>query len=141
MLTYNIKDNGLGALYRNDSAASDLHNKCGVILYEQGIAILTHPSLCMIGKNNFTVKFRGEKDLNVLNLNAHVEKYEFNESVNSSYNSIGKIGSDSNDNEIVMITGVEFLDENLNVVMRSNLSQPVSKREFDEILFRSRIDF
>ena len=40
-----------------------------------------------------------------------------------------------------MITSIDYLDENLNVVMRSNLSQPVSKREFDEILFRSRIDF
>jgi len=141
MLTYKIKDNGLGALYRDDTNKSSTYNKCGIILYELGIAILTHPALCMFGRNHFTVKFRGEKDLNVLNVNAHIGKYEFNESVNSSYNSIGKIGSDSNDNEIVMITGIEYLDENLNVVMRSNLSQPVSKREFDEILFRSRIDF
>jgi hypothetical protein len=141
MLTYNIKDNGLGALYRNDAAVSDTRNKCGIILYELGIVILTHPSLCMVGRRNYTIKFRGEKDLNVLNLNAHIGKYEFNESSNPSYNSIGKAGSDSNQNEIVMITGIEYLDDNLNVIMKSNLSQPVSKREFDEIMFRSRIDF
>ena len=141
MLTYNIKDNGLGALYRNDSAAPEPKNKCGIIFYELGIVVLTHPSLAMIGKENFTINFKGEKDLNVLNINTHVEKYEFNKSSNPSYNSIGKIGSESNQNEITMITGIEYLDENLNVVMRSNLSQPVSKREFDEILFRSRIDF
>ena len=141
MLTYNIKDNGLGALYRDDSAASDPRNKCGIILYDMGLAILTHPSLCMLGKNNYTIKFRGEKDLNVLNVNAHIGKYEFNESINPNYNLIGKAGSNSNNEEIVMITGIEYLDEDLNVVMRSNLSKPVSKREFDEILFRSRIDF
>jgi len=141
MLTYNIKDNGLGALYRNDSAVPDTFNKCGIILYELGIVILTHPSLCLVGKTDYSVKFKGEKDLNVLNVNAHIGKFEFNESSNISYNSIGKIGDSSNENEIVMITGIEYLDENLNVVMRSNLSQPVSKREFDEIMFRSRIDF
>jgi hypothetical protein len=140
-LTYNIKDNGLGALYRDDSAAPDTKNKCGLIFYELGIAVLTHPSLAMVGKNNFTINFKGERDLNVLNLNAHIGKYEFNESSNPSYNIIGKAGSKSDQNEIVMITGIEYLDENLNVVMKSSLSQPVSKREFDEILFRSRIDF
>jgi hypothetical protein len=141
MLTYNIKDNALGTLYRDNAAAPDQRNKCGLIFYELGIAVLTHPSLAMVGKNNFTVKFRGEKDLNVLNINAHVGKYEFNKSTNSSYNQIGKAGSGSSKEEIVMITGIEYLDENLNVVVKSNLSQPISKREFDEILFRSRIDF
>jgi len=141
MLTYNIKDNGLGTLYRNDSAAPDKRSKCGLIFYELGVAILTHPAYCLFGKNHYTVKFRGEKDLNVLNVNAHIGKYEFNESVNPSYNSLGKAGSESNNEEVVMITNIDYLDENLNVVMRSNLSHPVSKREFDEILFRSRIDF
>jgi len=140
MLTYKIKDNGLGALYRDDSAVSDTKNRCGFILYDLGVVILTHPSLCMFGKNHFEISFRGEHDLNVLNVNTHAGKYEFNNSKNLNYNQIGKIGEENNESPVTLITGVEYLDENLNVVMKSNFSQPVSKREFDEILFRSRID-
>jgi hypothetical protein len=140
MLTYNIKDNGLGALYRADSAAPDKRNRCGLIFYDSGIVILTHPSLCMVGRNQYSISFRGEHDLNVLNINAHAGKYEFNNSQNPGYNQIGRAGSQNNSDPVTLITGIEYLDENLNVVMKSNFSQPVSKREFDEILFRSRID-
>lgn len=140
MLTYKIKDNGLGALYRDDAAASDTRNRCGFILYDRGVVVLTHPSLCMIGKEDFEISFRGEHDLNVININAHAGKYEFNNSLGSNYNQIGKKGEEDNSSPITLITGVEYLDENLNVVMKSSFSQPIEKREFDEILFRSRID-
>ena len=92
MLTYKIKDNGLGGLYRDDAAVSDPKNRCGFILYDLGVVVLTHPSLCMFGKNHFEISFKGEHDLNVLNINAHAGKYEFNNSKNLNYNQIGKIG-------------------------------------------------
>ena len=94
----------------------------------------------MVGQDYYELSFRGEHDLNVVNINAHAGKYEFNNSANLNYNQIGKIGDENNDNPITLISGVEYLDENLNVVVKSSFSQPVSKREFDEILFRTRID-
>ena len=39
------------------------------------------------------------------------------------------------------ITGVQLHDENLNVVMRVNLAQPVIKRVGDRLVVRARLDF
>lgn len=139
--SYTLKDDGNGLIYRANSLFPAKYNKCGIVSYEHGLIVLTHPSLAMFGKDEFTVKFRGEHDLNVFKVNTIAGKYEFNKSVNPSYNKIGKYGDTNNNNDIVLISGIEYLDENLNVVMKSKFSQPIAKREFDEILFRSRIDF
>jgi hypothetical protein len=50
---------------------------------------------------------------------------------------------DANDfnNEFVYITSVYLHDDNFNVIMKANLSQPVLKREQDEFLFRLKMDF
>jgi hypothetical protein len=41
----------------------------------------------------------------------------------------------------VYITGIQLHDENLNVVGRANLAQPVIKRDGDRIVFRVRMDY
>ena len=44
-------------------------------------------------------------------------------------------------NDLVYITGVNIHDENLNVIMRANLAQPVVKRLTDEYMFKIKMDF
>jgi hypothetical protein len=41
----------------------------------------------------------------------------------------------------VMISGINIHDENLNVVMRGNLAQPLCKRFGSRFMFRIRNDF
>ena len=45
------------------------------------------------------------------------------------------------DTDFVYITGLNFHDENLNIVARTNLAQPVVKRSADSIAFRVKVDF
>ena len=45
------------------------------------------------------------------------------------------------DNDLVYITGVNIHDENLNVIMRANLAQPIVKRLTDEYMFKIKMDF
>ena len=45
------------------------------------------------------------------------------------------------DSEFVYITGIYFHDDNMNVIMKANLAQPVVKRDEDDFLFRVKLDF
>jgi len=45
------------------------------------------------------------------------------------------------DKGFVFINTLNFHDENLNVVARANLSQPIVKRPGDRIMFRVKFDF
>lgn len=41
----------------------------------------------------------------------------------------------------VYITGLNFHDENLNIIARTNLATPVVKRDSDGYVFRVKVDF
>ena len=43
--------------------------------------------------------------------------------------------------KFVYITGINFHDDNLNIIAKTTFAQPVVKREDDEYLFKSKIDF
>ena len=45
------------------------------------------------------------------------------------------------DSQFVAITGINFHDDNLNVIMKTKFAQPVIKRSSDKILFRNKLDF
>ena len=67
---------------------------------------------------------------------------QINSSSNPSYIPISaSLNANDQDSEFVYITGINFHDDNLNVVMRANLAQPIVKRKGDKILFRPQIDF
>jgi len=65
-----------------------------------------------------------------------------NSSSNPNFESLkaGMAASDE-DTDFVYITGLNFHDENLNIVARTNLAQPVAKRDADSIAFRIKVDF
>ena len=43
--------------------------------------------------------------------------------------------------EFVYITGINFHDENLNIIARTSLAQPIMKRDGDNMTFRIKVDF
>ena len=67
---------------------------------------------------------------------------QFNSSSNPNYN---RLKPSSNDNEsadeFVYISTVYLHDENLNVVAKAKLAQPVIKRPESKYLFRLKLDY
>jgi len=138
-----LKDNSNGSLYRADClTAQATWNSVGNIFYVEGTAILTNPSLALFGKDKFELNLKGEQRTNVFIVNAPAPASLINSSSNPSYQAfpVTDFVSERED-RFVYITGINLHDENLNVIMRANLAQPIAKRESDEFLFRLKYDF
>ena len=49
--------------------------------------------------------------------------------------------ANSQDDKATWITGVLIMDDNLNVIMRTNLAQPLLKKSGEKFLFKVKMDF
>ncbi len=141
-----LKDDGYGGLYRCDcESAKASWNHVGNIFYEEGIAVVKSPALPFYGKNGFEISFEGEKSVHVSKLNVMIDAMSYNTSSNVSWNTSISASFDVNreaeNQKFVTITGVNFHDENLNVVMRAQLAQPIIKRRGERALIRLRFDW
>jgi hypothetical protein len=125
-----LKDNGLGGIYRADCEDPNILNKVGVIYYDDGLIVLTSPTLYYFGENGFSIQFKGESNLHILRLNVLAPGGFLNKSTNPSKNE-----------DFALISEINLLDENLNTVMKAKLSQPVMKKIDDNINFRIKLDF
>lgn len=138
-----FKDNGYGSLYRADSNGPHATwANCGNIFYDEGIAIIKTPHVINYSKDKTDLSFRGEQNLHTFTINAPCPQNMFNSSSNPQY----KILSASNeindtDSQFVYVTNVNIHDDNLNVIMRANLAQPITKRFDDAFLFKLKYDF
>jgi hypothetical protein len=143
VVSMTLQDNGNGSLYRADCLTKKATwNSVGNIFYVEGTAILTNPTLALFGKDQFDMSLKGEQRTNVFVVNAPAPASLINSSSNPSYQAfpITDFVSERED-RFVYITGINLHDENLNVIMRANLAQPIAKRESDEFLFRLKYDF
>jgi len=138
-----LRDNGIGGLYRADAetphpAWSDV----GSIMYEEGVAVVKSPVIPYFGKEQFNVTFQGEQNLHIMEIHVPCGAGTINSSSNPQYQPLfaSNFASET-DSEFVYITGLNFHDENLNVVARTNLATPVMKRESDGYVFRVKVDF
>lgn len=144
LVNFKIRDNGMGGLYRADATTAHAKwNSVGTLLYEEGIASITSPYLGEVfGKDSFTVTFRGEQPVPLLTTNVLVPAFQINSSSMPSY--LPLTASDyANEvgDPIVYITRVNFHDENLNVVGRAELAQPIAKRLADKFAIKVKFDF
>ena len=68
-----------------------------------------------------------------------------NQLISSSNPSFRNVPATNNPNEydsnFVYITGINFHDDNLNVVMKTQLAQPIVKRHSDKIAFKVKYDW
>lgn len=138
-----LRDDGEGSLYRHDSKTKPAKwASIGNILYNEGLAIVKHPSLKFMGSDDYSVSFRGEQTTHILTINAPAPRDLILSSSNDSYQ-ILSASSDFDDanNKFIYIDSVNIHDENLNVIMRTNLAQPVIKRRNDEFMFKIKMDF
>jgi len=143
-LSISLKDNGYGCLYRSDCKSEVAKwNYVGHLFYSEGIATIHHPGLENFGSSNFNTTFRYENNIFVNEINIQCESGMINESVNKSYNSDLKSSESSfdSDESFVYITDINLHDENLNIVAKAKLAQPVAKKNTDNILFRLKMDY
>ena len=91
---------------------------------------------------SFRVTFEGQKSVYVLEVLVPAGQSLHNSSSNPSYLPLipSNYASETSD-EFTYITGITLHDNNMNVIGRANLAQPVVKRDDDRLVFRLRMDY
>lgn len=138
-----LRDDGLGSLYRANAISKQASwNSVGNVFYEDGIIMIKSPHLAMFGKEGFRITFKGEHAVHTLKLMTTAPAGMVNSSSNPTYIPLSA-SYDANDPEskFVYITGINFHDKDLNIVMRTSLAQPAVKRDGDKLTFFTKLDF
>jgi hypothetical protein len=137
-----LKDDGWGNIYRADSLTSaSTWNSVGNIFYDEGIVLLKNPSIYFYGKEQYEMSFKGEQSIHVLKLEVIAPANQLNSSSNPNFQTLPASGFKTDtDPNYVYITSLNFHDENLNVVLKTSLAQPIVKRTGDRIMFKVGID-
>lgn len=138
-----FKDNGYGSLYRSDCKSP--HPKWatfGSIIYEEGIAIVSDPTAMHFGKDYFKANLTGERPVYIKEVNVVATAGSVNSSSNPNWTPLKPNDYEyENATEFVYITSVNLHDDNLNIVGRANLAQPLTKRDVDKYLIRLKMDY
>lgn len=139
-----LKDNGRGFLYRADAETEHATwSSVGFVLYPEGLSVVTTPYFGeLFGKDKFTVNLRGMQPVNVLEIPAIAPAWQLNTSSNPDWKPL-YLTDYANEEQagFIRISRVNFHDENLNIVARTDLAQPINKRTSDRIMVRTKIDF
>lgn len=141
-----LKDDGLGNLYRADSDSNNFtQNSVGNIFYDEGIVLIKNPHLYFFGKNQFDVSFKGVSNIYTTKYEILAGAGQLNSSSNPTYalnqNALKASGDPTDKDKFVYISGLNLHDENMNVVAKVKLAQPIIKRTGDKILFKVALDF
>lgn len=142
-ISITLKDDGLGNLYRADCYSSaSTWNSVGNIYYNEGIVLVKSPHLFFFGDKQFDIDFRGEQNIHVLKVNVLAPTNQLNSSSNPTFMPLSASASPTDANsDFVYVTGINLHDENLNVIAKAQLAQPIVKRHGDRVMFRLRMDF
>ena len=142
-ISVTIKDDGLGGLYRADCLTEACKwNNVGTIFYNEGIIAIKNPHLYFFGKEQFEMSFKGEQNIHVMRLDVVAPSNQLISSSNPSFRILPSTNNpNEHDSKFVYITGINFHDDNLNVVMKTQLAQPIMKRHSDKIAFKVKYDW
>ena len=142
-----LKDDGNGNLYRANSSGSNgfpTWATVGNVFYNEGLIVLKSPQLYFFGENQFSVKFNGLQNVHVMSIRALAKAGDLISSSNPTWKQSDQIDptlANEYNQKFVNITGVNIHDENLNVIMRTNLAQPVQKKITDKMVVKIKIDY
>lgn len=142
-VTITLADDGRGNVYRADCLTSaSTWNSVGNIYYDEGIVLLKSPHVMFFGKEQYSLGFRGEQHVHVMKVDAFAPNNQLNSSSNPSFMSVPPNGYPNDpEDDFVYVTGLNFHDKDLNVVMKTTLAQPIMKRPGDKILFKVKYDW
>jgi hypothetical protein len=138
-----LKDNGVGSIYRADCLTKQATwNNVGNVFYNEGLIFIKSPHLHHFCKDRTDLKFRGDQNLHTMIINIPAYKDLFNSSSNPTYSAITP-SENANDlgKSSVYITTVNIHDNNFNIIMKANFSQPIVKTDEDEFVIRLKEDF
>ena len=131
-----------GSLYRKDPKRSYIKSKVGHIDYGNGILCIFSPLLTSLGLENFDLKFKGEKNMHVMQLDIPCSAGVANKSQHPSFKKLKpSANANESDGSLTYISTIYLHDENLNIIGKVNLAQPMQKREEDSFIFRVKVDF
>lgn len=138
-----LVDDGRGSLYRADSHTTHAKwNTVGNAFYNEGLVIIKSPHISKFGKDAFSIDFSGEQIINTMKLFIPTDAGRINSSSNPSYDyASASFDANQNDASFVFISDINIHDENLNVVMKASLAQPIKKRSSDRIVFKPKLDW
>ena len=142
-ISMTFRDDGRGNLYRADCTGSHATwSSVGNIIYEEGLANVLTPVIPYFGKESFNVQMRGKQNIHVLEVMVPCRTENVNSSSNPAYKRLKPSDYSSNTNSsFVYITGLNLHDDNLNIIAKASLAQPVVKADSDEFMFRVKLDF
>jgi len=142
-MTFKLKDNEQGNLYRADSVLPHATwSSVGNVLYEEGIIVIKTPHMPFFGKDSFKIQFSGGRSVYTLEILIPAGPSLLNSSSNPTYQELAPSNYSSETAEkFTYLTGINLHDNNLNVIARAHLAQPIIKREDDRMTVRLRIDF
>ena len=127
---------------RKDEGIDTICSKVGHVDYGNGILCIFSPLLTSLGLQDFDLKFKGEKNLHVMQLDIPCSSGVANKSQHPSYKKLRpSANANETDSNLTYISSIYLHDENLNVIGKVNLAQPVQKREEDSFIFRVKVDF
>lgn len=139
-----LKDDGSGNLYRaNSDGTLAVNNSVGNVFYDHGLVLIKNPSLYWFGENEFSCSFKGERSIHVQKMDLYANPLELVSSSNPSWEPSLKASNniDEFDKRYVYITDIFLHDENLNVVMKTKLAQPLLKSSGDRYKMTIKMDF
>ena len=143
-ISITLKDDGYGSLYRADAASSlAVDNSVGNIFYDNGLVLINNPSLYFFGKNGFECSFAGERNIHVQKMDLYANPLELVSSSNPSWSpslEASDLLSDY-DKRYVYITDLYIHDDNLNILARTKMAQPILKRTGDKLKFTVKLDY
>lgn len=138
-----IKDDGEGNLFRaNTSGSVPDWASVGNIFYNEGVILLKHPGLFFMGQDHFELTFSGRQNTHILTFNLFKRPLTATSSSNPNYLPVSA-STDANDTDkrFVYLTTVNIHDDNMNIIMKTAMAQPIVARTGDKFLFKSKIDF
>lgn len=138
-----LADDGRGNIYRADCLTSQsTWNSVGNIYYDEGLMVVKSPHLYFYGFNQYSMYLRGEQHVHVMKVDAIAPNNQLNSSSNPNFVSVAPTGYPNDpEDSFVYVTNVLFHDSDLNVVMKTQLAQPILKRSGDRIMFKVKYDW
>ena len=138
-----IRDDYMGNLYRADCLSPrSTWSSVGNILYEEGIIVIKTPNIPLFGQDQFKISFKGLHNVHSHEVNVILSPNLFTSSSNPTFKG-GAADAYANDTDgnYVAFNSILLHDDNLNVITRSNLAQPIIKKLGDKYLIRIKIDY
>jgi len=142
-MTFKLKDDKRGNLYRADCDTKHATwASVGNVIYEEGIIVIKSPNMPFFGQDSFRITFEGQKSVYTLEMLIPATTSLFNSSSNPTYRELAPTDyNNETADKFTYLTGITLHDNNLNVIGRANLAQPIIKRETDRVTIRLRMDF